>query len=174
MEELVEKGTFRRDLYYRVNVVRLRLPELRDRREDIPLLLAHFIAKFNHLQGKDAVGVSDAVMAILMEHDYPGNVRELENIVEHAFVLCPGGLIEVRHLPPDLRREAVDGDRPAASGATLRELEAMHIADAVRRHGGNRTAAARELGVDPSTLFRKIKSLEIGLPDKDGRSRKRI
>jgi len=172
LEDLVQAGSFRRDLYYRVNVVRLRLPELRDRREDIPLLLGHFIAKFNRLQGKDIVAVSDEVMAILMEHDYPGNVRELENIVEHAFVLCSGGLIEVRHLPPELRRDVTGPGEAARSGATLRELEAIHIADAVRRHRGNRTAAARELGIDPSTLFRKVKALRISLPEPERRAKR--
>ncbi len=170
--ELVEAGSFRRDLYYRINVVPLSLPELRDRREDIPLLLNHFIARFNHLQGKGVVGVSDPAMGVLMDHDYPGNVRELENIIEHAFVLCPGGLIEVRHLPPGLRDRFADRENLVGPGATLRELEAMYIADAVRRHGGNRTAAARELGINPSTLFRKIRTLGIDLPDQDGRSRK--
>ncbi len=171
LDELVAEGRFRQDLYYRVNVVRLRLPELRDRREDIPLLLDHFIAKFNRLRGRDVVGVSDGVMRILMEHDYPGNVRELENIVERAFVLCRGGLIEAQHLPRELRESAPDGQLRSDSGGTLRELEAMHIADAVRRHGGNRTAAAKELGIDPSTLFRKVKSLGIDLPARDGRNR---
>jgi PAS domain S-box-containing protein len=171
LDELVAAGAFRRDLYYRVNVVRMRLPDLRDRREDIPLLLSHFIAKFNRLQGKDIVGVSDEVMGVLLEHDYPGNVRELENVIEHASVLCSGGLVEVRHLPLDLRRRISGPGQPVGPGATLKELEAIHIADAVRRHGGNRTAAARELGIDPSTLFRKVKALRIPLPDTDGRSR---
>jgi PAS domain S-box-containing protein len=170
LANLVAEGTFRQDLYYRVNVVRLRLPELRERREDIPLLVSHFITRFNRTQGKDIAGASDEVMSILMEHDYPGNVRELENTIEHAFVLCRGGLIEAEHLPPDLRRTGPRGHPRPRSGATLRELEAMHIADAVRRHGGNRTAAARELGIDPSTLFRKVKALGIRLPRKDGRS----
>jgi len=170
LEELVAEGKFRSDLYYRINVVPLRLPELRDRREDIPLLLDHFIAKFNHLQGKNVAGVAEEAMGILMEHDYPGNVRELENIIEHAFVLCSSGIVEVKHLPPDLRKTLPDRRKPAGEGASLREFEAMHIADAVRRHGGNRTAAAHELGINPSTLFRKIKSLGIVLPDKDGRS----
>ncbi len=169
LDELVAEGTFRHDLYYRVNVVRMHLPELRDRREDIPLLLSHFIAKFNRLQGKDVVGVSDEVMGILMEHDYPGNIRELENIVEHAFVLCAGGIVESRHLPPSLRQAIAGRGKPVGPGATLKELEAMHIADAVRRHGGNRTAAAQELGINPSTLFRKVKALGISLPETDGR-----
>ena len=112
-------------------------------------------------------------MAILMEHDYPGNVRELENIIEHAFVLCRAGPIEVRHLPSSLRvRDDIESPQ-RKRGVTLKALEAMHIADAIRRHSGNRTAAAKELGIDPSTLYRKVKSLGIRLPDTDGRGRKR-
>jgi len=158
---LVKKGVFREDLFYRINVVRVKLPELRERREDIPLLVERFVGKFNHLQNKDVAGVSERSLALLMEHDYPGNVRELENVIEHAFVLCKTGLIEPHHLPPAIRGET--GRQPArgGSGMTLKALEAMHIADALRRHDGNRTAAARELGINPSTLFRKIKSLDI-------------
>lgn len=169
LSRLVKKGVFREDLFYRINVIRMKLPELRDRREDIPLLVDRFINKFNGLQNKDIVGVSDAALAILMEHDYPGNVRELENIIEHAFVLCHGGWIDTQHLPLTLRGEADRGPVPGRGPLTLRALEALHIADAVRRHGGNRTAAARELGIDPSTLFRKIKSLGIELPGPDRR-----
>jgi PAS domain S-box-containing protein len=170
LDKQVQKGQFRQDLYYRINVVKLELPGLRERREDIPLLIEHFISKFNHLQSKDVAGVSDAVTAILMGHDYPGNVRELENIIEHAFVLCQGGLIRPHHLPPALRGPTDDKPQSAKSGLTLKELEAMHITDAVRRHAGNRTAVAKELGINPSTLFRKIKALGIPLPEKDGRS----
>ena len=170
LARLVRKGRFREDLYYRVNVVRLELPPLRDRREDIPLLIEHCVGKFNRLQGRDVAGVSEEAMAALMRHDYPGNVRELENIIEHAFVLCRGGLIEMEHLPASL----VGGARPAAppsgGGMTLRALEAVHIADAIRRHGGNRSAAAKELGINPSTLFRKIRSLGIEVPEGDGRT----
>jgi PAS domain S-box-containing protein len=102
LEKLVEEGTFREDLYYRVNVVRVTLPPLRDRKEDIPLLVDHVIQRFNRLRGKDIAGVSDEAMSILMAHRYPGNVRELMNIIEHAFVLCPGGMIETCHLPDHL------------------------------------------------------------------------
>ncbi len=161
LNRLVRKGTFREDLFYRINVIRLKVPALRDRREDIPLLVERFIARFNHLQNKNVAGVSDETLAILMEHDYPGNVRELENIVEHAFVLCLAGLIEPRHLPPSFRGDADAPTLRPKGIRTLRALEALHIADAVRRHGGNRTAAAKELGINPSTLFRKIKSLGI-------------
>jgi PAS domain S-box-containing protein len=173
LARLVRKGTFREDLFYRVNVVRLELPALRDRREDVPLLVEHFVAKFNRLQNKDVAGVSEDVMALLMEHDYPGNVRELENIIEHAFVLCPGGLIETGHLPPSLLGAARRRPSSVRGARTLRALEAIHIADAIRRHGGSRTAAAKELGIHPSTLFRKIKSLGIELPGGDGRNARR-
>ena len=173
LSKLVKKGIFRQDLFYRINVIRLKLPELCDRREDIPLLVDRFVGKFNRLQDKDVAGVSEEALALLMEHDYPGNVRELENVIEHAFVLCRGGLIERHHLPPALRNET-DSKLPRGERAlTLKALEAIHIADAIRRHGGNRTAAARELGIDPSTLFRKIKTLGIELPDRSHSSRKK-
>ena len=162
--KLVRKGAFRQDLFYRINIVRLKLPELRDHREDIPLLVDRFISKFNRLQSKDVAGVSDETLATLMEHDYPGNVRELENIVEHAFVLCRSGLIEPYHLPPALRPDSGPMLARGESPRTLKALEVLHITDALRRHDGNRTAAAKELGINPSTLFRKIKSLGIKVP----------
>jgi PAS domain S-box-containing protein len=161
LDELVRAERFRDDLYYRINVVRLRLPPLRERREDIPLLVDRFIERFNSVQGKDIVGVSEGALAVLMAHHYPGNVRELENIIEHAFVLCRGGLIEVQHLPPTLQPESGIRGRRLKTGLSLRELEAVHIADALRRHKNNRKAAARELGINPSTLFRKLKSLGL-------------
>jgi PAS domain S-box-containing protein len=161
LDEWVRAGKFREDLYYRINVVRLRLPPLRERREDIPLLIERFITRFNRVQNKDIAGVSDAALAILMAHAYPGNVRELENIIEHAFVLCRGGLIEPQHLPPALHGAAGKAPRRLKTGLTLAELEAIHISDALRRHRGNRAAAARELGINASTLFRKLKTLGI-------------
>ncbi len=157
---LIREGKFREDLYYRVRVIHLRLPDLRERREDIPLLVAHLVAKYNRIEGKDIAGVSDAVMARLMGHDFPGNVRELENIVQHAFVLCRGGLIDVHHLPPELAPKA---PMDSASGAlSIRAMERDLIGAALRRHGGHRSRTAAELGINPSTLYRKMKSLGIG------------
>ncbi len=170
LAKLVRKGVFREDLFYRIDVVRIALPSLCDRREDIPLLIEHFVAKFNRLQGKDVMGVSDEVLARLMEYDYPGNVRELENLIEHAFVLCRGGLIERHHLPPSVRGPSRDESLPGIAGMTLKAMERLLITDALRRTGGHRTAAARQLGIDPSTLFRKVKALGIKLPGVDGRS----
>ncbi len=161
LHELVQAGRFREDLFYRINVIRLRLPPLRERSEDIPLLIERFIARFNNVQGKDIVGVSEGALAALMSHEYPGNVRELENIIEHAFVLCRGGLIDVQHLPPAFQSDSGDRGQRPKTGLTLRELEAIHIADALRRHENNRAAAARELGINASTLFRKLKTLGI-------------
>jgi len=171
LDELVAQGRFRQDLYYRVNVVRLALPPLRERKEDVPLLVEHFITHFNRLRQKDVTGISPEVLAILMEHEYPGNVRELENILEHAFVLCPGGMIEPHHLPDQLRPPGAEGPQLARGATTLREIEARFVRDALARNHWNRLATARELGIHKSTLFRKIKSLGIQLPDQDGRTK---
>ena len=160
LETLVREGKFREDLFYRVNVVRLELPALRDRREDIPLLVEHLLARFNRLKSRDIAGVSDAVLARLMDYDFPGNVRELENVIEHAFALCRIGVIELEHLPARLRGDTAGSGLPA--GLTLAEMERLLIRDALRRTNGNRAAAARELGVDASTLFRKLKTLGLG------------
>ncbi len=169
--ELVKEGVFREDLYYRVNVMRLELPTLRQRREDIPLLIEHFIGRFNRLQSKDLVGVSNEVLEVLMHYDYPGNARELENIIEHAFVLCRDSVIELSHLPPEMAGP-ITGER-ATNGlpTTLRSMEVVHIADALSRTRGNRKAAAELLGIHPSTLFRKIRDLNIEVPEQDGRTR---
>lgn len=172
LEELVRQGTFREDLFYRINVVRLQLPSLRNRREDIPLLVDHFIHRFNRLKEKEIAGVTDATLALLMEHDYPGNIRELQNIIEHAFVLCRSGLIEPKHLPSHLSSR-VAGAMPASNGSTtLLDMERTLIMDALNRHQGNRNAAAKQLGIHPATLFRKAKMLGISLPPQDGRHRK--
>jgi PAS domain S-box-containing protein len=167
---LVAAGEFRQDLFYRIQVMKLELPPLRRRREDIPLLVQHFIARFNARQGKQVTGVSPDVLGLLTAHDYPGNVRELQNIIEHAFVLVGGGRIELAHLPADV----VPVSPGAAAGgrfqAMTRALEGQAIREALLRHGGSRLAAARELGMHKSTFFRKVRQLGIALPVKDGRS----
>jgi PAS domain S-box-containing protein len=165
LHKLVQKGLFREDLYYRINVIKLKLPPLRDRREDIPLLADHFIARFNRRQDKAIAGLSPQASKVLLEYDYPGNVRELENILEHAFVLCRGNVIELNHLPNYLLENVLPELAIPKAGATLQEMEVFMIQDAIRLNAGNRTLAARELGIDASTLFRKIKRLNIALPD---------
>ena len=171
LHKLVQEEKFRDDLFYRINVIRIDLPALRDRREDIPLMIDHFVHRFNRIKEKDIHGVSPEAMAILIGHEYPGNVRELENIIEHAFVLCSSGMIEPRHLPSWLRgTDAGPITREVLDKMTLKQIEKLAITDAIRRHDGNRHAAASELGIHPSTLFRKIKTLRIDLPDHDGRN----
>lgn len=172
LNELVKTGTFREDLYYRVRVVHLELPRLAERREDIPLLVNHLIAKFNRLQDRDIAGVSDLVMARLMEYDYPGNIRELENIIEQAFVLCRGSIIELSHLPPELR-PTPGNENTYDQPMSLEALETLTITNALERRGGNRGLAAADLGINASTLYRKIRSLGIQPPDSDGRGRRR-
>jgi len=173
---LIRKGAFREDLFYRLNVVKLDLPPLRKRKEDIPLLVEHFVAKLNRRQGKSVAGVSPDVLALLMAYDYPGNVRELENILERAFVLCAGGRIERTHLPPELTGQPVTA-LPSSAGDTIaaqtRAAEAQAIRTALERCGFSRLAAARALGLHKSTLFRKIKALGIQVPDQDGRARRK-
>ncbi|NBB95976.1 MAG: PAS domain-containing protein [Planctomycetes bacterium] len=169
LQQLTKVGEFRDDLFYRIRVVSLKLPGLAERREDIPLLVEHIIARFNRLHGRDIAGVSDDVLACLMEHDYPGNVRELENIIEQAFVLCRGGLIELNHLPPELRPAGREG-QATGRPMSLEAMEKLFIAEAIQRRGGNRTRAAADLGIDPSTLYRKIKAYGIDTPETDGRS----
>jgi PAS domain S-box-containing protein len=169
---LVHAGAFREDLYYRIRVIHLKLPSLSQRREDIPLLINHLIARFNHLQGKDIASVSDEVMARLMEHSYPGNVRELENIIEQAFVLCRGGVIELNHLPPELRPATTAG-RDESYPMSLQAMERFLISETLQRRKGNRKHAAKDLGVNISTLYRKIKDLGIQSPEVDGRGRRK-
>jgi PAS domain S-box-containing protein len=171
LEEMVEEGTFRRDLYYRINVVRLRIPPLRERREDIPLLVDHFIGRFNRLRGRSLPGVTAEVMSLLMGHDFPGNIRELENIIEHAFVLCRSGMIGVRHLPEILRPHGGAGAQE--DSGSLPELEGRFILEALKRNGWSREATARELGMHKTTLWRKIRRLGLKLPARDGRYRRK-
>lgn len=169
--EMVAKGEFRRDLFYRINIIRFHLPPLRERMEDIPLLIERFITKMNRLRGRAISGVGQEAMAILLDHDYPGNIRELENIIEHAFILCQEGAIDIAHLPAYLlqRKGGLPvHDSSIASG--VRATEAEIIALALKQHGYNRLAAARALGIHKSTLFRKLKKHNISLPETDGRT----
>lgn len=153
----VGKNRFRDDLYYRLNVVNIKLPPLSERREDIPLLVKHFVDRYNKLKGKDIEGVSDDVMNILMQHDYPGNIRELENIIEHSFVLCKDKYIQARHLPSHFRKD----DERFNAGITLEEVERIHILKTLEKNSRNRSKTARDLGIDQSTLWRKLKKFGI-------------
>ena len=161
LDRLVKEDKFRDDLYYRINVMKLELPPLRDRKEDISLLVDHFISRFNQMHNKNICCVTNEVTAALLAYDYPGNVRELENIIEHCFVLCEGEIIEAKHLPssvrPALKKENAKNSEPA----TIKQMEIILITQALRRNNGNKTATAKELGIDKSTLFRKMKAFDI-------------
>ena len=160
----IANGTFRQDLYYRINVVKLDLPPLRKRKEDIPLLVDHFIHRLNRQQEKSITGVSRQLMPFLMAHNYPGNVRELENMIEHAFVLCREGQIEAHHLPPDFMNNAPPAQPSRDMNSALRTAEAQAILTALERNHYNRLATARDLGIHKSTLFRKIRALGLSIP----------
>ncbi|MDD4951298.1 MAG: sigma 54-interacting transcriptional regulator [Desulfovibrionaceae bacterium] len=156
LDGLVAEGRFRQDLFYRLNVVTLRLPTLRERREDIPLLSDHFIQSMAAEQGKEIEGLSEDAMSLLMRHDFPGNVRELENILEYAFILCPGGFIQVEHFPERLQPQAEDREELSESGLSLEQIKCRAVARALRRNKGARMATCRELGVSKDTLRRMI------------------
>jgi DNA-binding NtrC family response regulator len=157
----VASGAFRRDLYFRINVVDLHIPPLSERRDDVPLLVQHFLQKCTARMNKKVTGVSPAAMAVLMDYDFPGNVRELENIIERGAAVTPGDTIDVEHLPAGLGEVAAvrrrDGRMP-----TLEEQEMDYIQRVLREVGGNQSAAAQVLGINRSSLWRKLKGREEG------------
>ncbi len=160
LEQQVEAGTFRADLFYRLNVIGIRLPTLAERREDIPLLARHILRKHNAVSGKNIRDFSDQALALLMNYDFPGNVRELENIVEHACVLCSGTTIEAKHLPMDMVRK-VRQRQENSELSPLASSEERTIRWVLRRVKGNRIKAAQELGISRATLWRKMKRYGI-------------
>jgi len=164
LEDMVARQSFRSDLYYRLNVVRLALPSLRQRPEDIPLLAQHFVARQNALTGKDIQGLAPLVLQLLMRHPFPGNVRELENIIEYAFILCPGGSIKLEHLPESLAPRDEPGLAAPLCG-TLAEIKRRAAAEALARNNGRAMAACRELGVSKDTLRRILRA---GAPSSQG------
>jgi len=162
LKDLVAQGRFRDDLYFRLAVVKFELPALKERREDIPYLVEHFIHRFNAKRGKNILSVSPEVMNILMRHDFSGNIRELENIIEYSFVVCHGKIIEAEHLPRELTN---------LTGKTRPETPELHrfsvqderklIVDTLHRHRGRKGSVSRELGIHRTTLWRKIRQLKI-------------
>jgi PAS domain S-box-containing protein len=169
LEAMIADGFFRRDLYYRINVIRLDVPPLRERIEDVPILVRHFIGKLTHQHDKYIEGLAPEALRLLMGYSFPGNVRELENIVEHGFVLSPGPLIGLGHLPGQLRLTGNEQD----GVESLDDCERRILLDALRKNDFNRLAAARSLGMHKSTFFRKIRRLGIELPSRDGRAASR-
>ena len=162
LEKLVKSGDFREDLYYRINVVRIKLPPLRERKEDIPLLINHFIKRFSNLKKRLISDISPDALALLMSHDYPGNIRELENIIEHAFVFCQGTVINIDSLPENIRPKEI---KSLAGLKSMDDLEAIFITEALKRNNYDRKKTAEELRMHKTTLWRKMKKLRINTSD---------
>lgn len=171
LKKLVAKGRFREDLYFRLAVIRFDIPPLKDRKEDIPYLVDHFIRRFNAKKGKNLIGVSPRAMEVLMRHDYPGNVRELENIIEYGYAVCRGKIIEFQHLPSELQ----SASRAGETGAKLHEIHPVRrlldeentIREALLRNDGNRLKTSRDLGIDRTTLWRKMRRYGLHIPKQD-------
>jgi len=164
LECMVAEGAFRQDLFYRLNVVPLVLPTLAQRQADIPLLVQHFIDRFRHSTGKPIQSITPEAMAAIMSYPFPGNVRELENVIERAFVFSQGRHIELDALPAQMTSGSgsiLDGPAPAQAAGSLEDAERTAIREALERHDGNRSRAARELGIHRSTLLRKMKRMEL-------------
>ena len=177
LETEVERGTFRQDLFYRLNVIQIRMPPLRERRDDVPLLVDHFLRKFSAEHGRPVTDIDPAALAVLSAHTFPGNVRELENLIERAVTLSSGGRITSDELP-ELRpgggrgiRGAVEPDFPAAGLNLEHEVETFErgiILRALDRSGGNRTEAARLLGITFRSMRYRLSKLGISGGDDDG------
>jgi len=160
LKELISEGKFREDLFYRLNVVPIELPALSERFEDIPYLVEHFISKYNALTGKAIGGVSQEVLEVLIKYPYPGNIRELEHIIEHGFILCREDIIKPEHLPRqiiDYIEESVDATTRSPGDSPLIASEKQALLSVLERNLWNRQSTARELGVSRATLWRKMK-----------------
>lgn len=160
LKEKVKQGHFREDLYYRLKVMELKIPPLRERSEDIPLLVDHFCTLFGKTFQKNIKGIADEVMQIFMNYNWPGNVRELEHSIEHAFVLCREPIISVNHIPSELTENVVPEERK--SGVCPEDAEILKI---LNKTYWNKAKAARLLGIDRSTLYRKIQRYQLAKSD---------
>ena len=163
IKESIKTGRFREDLFFRLNVVAFYIPPLAERRDDIPLLSYYFLKKFSTLMGKDVKEIKEDVMPILMSYDFPGNVRELENVIERGVALANGNAIEVSHLPEDLRDLSIKTFRKKGGRIpSLEDQELVYIQWVLEQVGGNKTLAAETLGIDRVSLWRKLKKYELG------------
>ncbi len=161
----VKEGHFREDLYYRLRVIPIQIPPIRERKDDIPLLINHFINKFNHEMKKNINNISPKAMEVLLGYDYPGNVRELENIIEHAFVCCHSNTILAEHLPKDIfKKDITTAEGLAIGKGTLQELEKELIVKMLSQLNWSYKEASQRLGISRTTLWRKIKEYRIKKP----------
>ncbi len=163
LKKLVKKNVFRDDLFYRLNVVKIYLPPLNKRREDIPLLVEQFLQRFNYRMGKNIESVSADVLELLMQYDYQGNVRELENIIEHSCVMCQGVEIELKHLPPELhvKDKVILNTKLEKSLPPFQAVECNLIIEVLRKNNGNKAMSAKELKLHRATLYRKMKKYNL-------------
>ena len=176
LEDLVASGAFRQDLFYRINVVQLALPPLRERREDIPFLIEQFIRRFNLVMKRQVAGVSRSALRMLSDCPWPGNIRQLENCIERSMVFCRGNMIEVDDLPDEVRTSGNAVGSPALPAASMQEAvslsERQAIQAALAQCGGNRRLAAEKLGLHPTTFYRKLKRLGLRVDLPDGRHKR--
>jgi transcriptional regulator with PAS, ATPase and Fis domain len=160
--KLVQDGHFRDDLYYRLNVIPISLPSLRERRDDLPYLVEHFMEKYRRITNKPITDISDKAYDLLMAYDYPGNVRELENIIEHAFARTRGHIITENKLPLYLREYKVSVPQNGGAVKNCKDLEeSAKILQALQRNHWNRELAAKQLGISRTTLWRRMRELDL-------------
>lgn len=181
LRQLVQEGVFREDLFYRVNVIQLELPPLRQRREDIPFLVDTFIRRFNLAMRRQVSGISQVAMRLLTEYQWPGNIRQLENTIERSMIFCNGTMIEAEDLPAEITEGKIDqllASKEEAPGESVdmegqvRKIEKQAILAALEKAEGNRRQAAELLNIHPTTFYRKLKSLQIMPQQKDGRHKR--
>lgn len=163
LSKLVKKNKFRDDLFYRLNVVKIYLPALVRRREDIPLLVNYFIERFNKRMGKSITNIASDVLEVLMQYDYPGNVRELENIIEHCCVMCQGKEIQLKHLPPEfpVKVKGAIAEVPAGSLPPFQDAERKLILNTLEKNNWSKLKTAEELNLHRATLYRKMKKYKL-------------
>lgn len=169
--ELVKEGRFRDDLYYRLKVVTIDLPPLRERRSDISLLVEHFVGKLNRETEKKILGGTREAMAALMAYPWPGNVRELENAIEHAFALSKGRWFTLEDLPVEIQKAAVRGEENVGGAPTREEAERLRILEALKAVGRRPSEAARQLGISRTTLWRKLKKYRVNRDEDSSNAR---
>ncbi|MBF0363448.1 MAG: sigma 54-interacting transcriptional regulator [Oligoflexia bacterium] len=161
LRDMIEKSLFREDLYFRINVMKIKLPPLFERKEDIPLLLSFFLKKYNAKTGKSITRVGDEVLKLFMNYSFPGNIRELENIIEHAFILCHGEVIDIRHLPKELTDQAIPLTNSDSLKSIADDTEKDVLIKLLNEHEFNKKKVSQILKIDPATLWRKIKKYNI-------------
>ncbi len=163
LNQMVKSGEFRQDLFYRIHIMPVTLPPLRERTDDIPLLIEHYIAHYSAIHNKSIEGVDSEALSLLLDHRFPGNIRELQNILQHALVLCQGSMIEKKHLPNYLTQPELSLSAEPSTDETFEEVEKRRIIRALEKNRFNRTTTARELTMHVATLWRKMKKYGIDL-----------